>query len=556
VPIKTQSMAPKKEDLKETANGQGLLESANTKSRTWYHGTSTKMGRLIAKDRAIIPGKMAQQDMADARGDSDRVYLTKDVNIAEQYARRRGKGRAIVEVEGGNIDWSKAEPDLEVLMWMYQNWNADKRAGSEEFLTPEDIAAAYGPDRMSTIRERSSTWQKIVEWIKKDSPEKVSKEWEEFGSKRFWDDMPGLVIEALPRGTPLWNSIMDQAWSISVPGPVSVKRVLVGNTEKDTKKEVPITEAAQSQLLDDIDVSSIDTGKAVRGYLYHGSKTDGIEELDPYPPTYDGSLGWGLYLAEKPEARNYGKYVYRVPVELKNPFRIEHRPIQNDPRGKSIETLIDAELLSTLESKGQSFNEWYEKWAGYGAEYERPHGKDVDDVIKEDGTLPQAFLNWLKEEDRGLAAEIAKHLVQIDKWYGESIRVALAEAREKKDPDLYKTRSNELRKERQAKLEAINSQKLEELWDEWPANNIPIIPSSTLQGESVAPFWFLLGEEVIGCFDAGDMEGISPSVKEAGYDSMVVENLRSMSSFLGHEVVLFRSAIPDQVNGEPIRKDE
>ena len=308
--------------------------------------------------------------------------------------------------------------------------------------------------------------------------------------------------------------------------------------------------------LDDIDVQTMETGVAVKGYLYHGSRTDDIEELEPYAPSYDGSLGWGLYLAERMEAQNYGKYVYRVPVELKNPFRIEHNPIESDPRGDSIEEMIDSELLQALKEKGQSFKEWYEKWAGFGAEYNHPYGSDVDDVIDEKGELPEAFLDWMEEEDRGLAREIAKNLVQIDAWYGEEIKAALSEAREKNDHDLYKKRSNELSQERKAKLEAINSQKLEELWDEWPANNIPIIPSSTLVGENVPPFWFVLGDEIVGCFDAGDMESISPSVQKAGYDSMVVEGLRVNSTFLGHEVVLFRSAVPDQVNGKPIQHDE
>lgn len=319
-------------------------------------------------------------------------------------------------------------------------------------------------------------------------------------------------------------------------------------TPKTSKKTV--SEGAENQL-DDIDVSSIETNVAVKGYLYHGGKEDDIEELDPYTPSYDGSLGWGLYLAEEDEARNYGRHIYRVPVELKKPFRIEHAAIGADPTGDDMSTRINNDLLDVLRAKNTTFKDWYEKYAGFNADWEHPYGDDVGDAIDEDGQLPKEFIDWLDDEKTAQAQNIAKQIVAIDEWYSKAVKEAMAKGHE-----VYKVERSKLYEERKKKFEEANSEALENLWDEWPANNIPSIASSALVGEHVPPFWFVLGDEVIGCFDAGDMENISGDVREAGYDSMVVEGLRINSSFLGHEVVLFRSMEPDQVDGKPIEKAE
>lgn len=308
--------------------------------------------------------------------------------------------------------------------------------------------------------------------------------------------------------------------------------------------------------LDEIDVSTIGTGVPVKGNLYHGSKRDDLDELVPYSQSYKGGLGRGLYLAERLEAANYGRHVYRVPVDLKNPFRIEHRPVEADPQGDSVETIIDADLLDALKEKGIPFQDWYEKFAGFSAEYDRPFGADVSDAVEEDGTLPEAFIDWLEDQDKPQAQAIAKELAEFDTWYSSAIDTAMAEAKAKGDPALYQARMHTFTKERKARMDKINTAFLEELWDKWPANNIPMIASSIFTGESVAPFWFRLGDEVVGCFDSGDMESISPDVEAAGYDAIVVEGLRAHSSFLGHEVVVFEPQYPDQVDGQPIHREE
>jgi hypothetical protein len=322
------------------------------------------------------------------------------------------------------------------------------------------------------------------------------------------------------------------------------------------KSSISFGENFTPRDIKDIEVDSIQTDIPISGYLYHGSQNDDIEELEPRFTGYDGSLGWGLYLAEKEEAKNYGRHVYRVPVELKKPFRIEHNPIVANPTGKSIETMIDNNLLFSLRINNESFKDWYEKWAGYSAEYEHPYGSNVDDAIDENGNLPKAFINWLKKENRTMIADIAKKIVEIDKWYHSAISSALDQSRKMQDQDFYSKKSYEIYKERKRKLEAIGSDKLENLWDEWPENNIPIISGSILQGETVVPFWFFMGKEIIGCFDADGMENISSLVEKAGYDSIAVSGLRSMTSFLNHEVVLLRSATPDQVDGKPIAVDD
>lgn len=477
VPIKTQSMAPKKDkekkDINEAAGATAPLEG--------YHGSGSPMEM---NDISVMPKKREFSHHGSKYGG---FYLTAGTDSASYQAAKR------------YAEDSAARSGNEAKVY-----KITLKPGTKFFVNKD----AFGATRLSASKIQEyldQGYQAIYSTNSKPTPEIV---------------------------------VLDKSIIASI------------------EEQELLSEAVQAQQLEDIDVESIETGRPVKGYLYHGSREDDIEELEPYAPSYDGSLGWGLYLAEEPEAKNYGRHVYRVPVELKNPFRIDHRPIEADPTGDSIYTLIDADLLEALKEKGESFKDWYEKWAGFGAEYNQPYGQDVDDAIDEEGSLPEEFLEWLQEEDRALASEIAKHLVQIDDWYSEAIKNAMAEAREKNQPEVYKQAREKLYEERKTKLEAINSQKLEDLWDEWPANNLPIIPSSTLAGESVAPFWFILGDEIIGCFDAGDMESISPSVKEAGYDSMAVQGLRAFSSFLGHEVVLFRSAVPDQVNGEPIQRSE
>jgi len=500
VPLRTQSMATKK-DLKESVTATAPLDG--------YHGSG---GPLENNDISVM---LKKRDFSHHGSKYGGFYLTAGTDSSSyQSAKRYADDSAARSGNEAKVYKVTLKPDT-------------------KFFVNDD---AFGATRLSASKIQEylgQGYQAIYSTKSKPTPELVV-----------------LDKSAI-------SSIEEQTLLEESTNPTRARMWYHGTSAKAQKKDIPLAEStASSASLDEIDVNSIDTGVPVKGYLYHGSREDNIEELEPYTPSYDGSLGWGLYLAEEPEAKNYGKYVYRVPVELKKPFRIEHRPIKADPMGDSIETLIDDELLAALKEKGESFKDWYEKWAGFGAEYNQPYGQDVDDVIDEEGNLPEAFLDWMEEADRPLAAQITKHLVEIDEWYGEAIKSAMAEAREKKDPELYKTLTTKLREERKTKLEAINSQKLEDLWDEWPANNIPIIPSSTLAGESVAPFWFRLGDEIFGCFDAGDMESISPSVKEAGYDSMAVHGLRAFSSFLGHEVVLFRSAIPDQVNGEPIQRDE
>lgn len=212
-------------------------------AKVWYHGTSAKMGRSIAKDKQIIPGKMPQQDEADARGNANMTYLTSTSEVANEYARRRGKkgGRALITVELTDELLKKAEPDEEVLIWMYYNWDASSIYGNEEQMTPEDLRLAFGPDSEREIKSRIDIWDQVVEWIEGDAPKPVKDEWAD--AKKMAvpnDDVVYAVMEHLPRNSKLWNTLMAESWSIAVPGPIPVSRVVVSKTPSGKMEEVPL----------------------------------------------------------------------------------------------------------------------------------------------------------------------------------------------------------------------------------------------------------------------------------------------------------------------------
>jgi hypothetical protein len=309
----------------------------------------------------------------------------------------------------------------------------------------------------------------------------------------------------------------------------------------------------------DIRIEDIETGVPISGYLYHGSKEDDLEILQPKHPSYEGSLGFGLYLAEYGEASNYGQYVYRVPVHFKNPFKIGHSPIEVDPHHSG----IDENLLDVLAEKGETFASWLHEWSR-NVEIDHPHGDSWGDAVDHDGKLPNAFLKTLAPADRKriekfVADTHALNLAKKEKY--DSVRAELNKKYmaikneigdkewSRRFQELHKKHSNDFEEMTRAIVNSRHefdqahrdvSKMLESKWDEWPENNVPLLSDSVLVGEHVRPFWFMLGDQVVGVIDRDGMEDISSLVREAGYDALAVEGLRdNPGGFLNHEVVVF-----------------
>lgn len=309
----------------------------------------------------------------------------------------------------------------------------------------------------------------------------------------------------------------------------------------------------------DISVASIDTGDSIRGYLYHGSNKSDLDTLSPGWPPYDGGLGWGLYLAEKEEAANYGNHVYRVFVDAKRAFRLDHHSIMDDDE-------ISEELLAVLKAKNIDFNKWFSRWAS-DPEFDQPYGNNFYDIV-DDGKVPNEFMIWLKHEDAKAASELASYLKKLPAMNKE---VEIARKKENED---YQKKQSEVDNNqdrirltsdhiaRWAKIQSDIRDKYDpgksldvwsDYWDKWPANNIPIVPmDSVLTGEQVRPFWFIIGNEIVGVFDKNTMEDIGSMVQKANYDALIVEGLRENSSFVGHEVLVFEELAPDQMDGQSI----
>jgi GH24 family phage-related lysozyme (muramidase) len=305
-------------------------------------------------------------------------------------------------------------------------------------------------------------------------------------------------------GEDTWNTI----GSMVVSGPIPMDRVIKARKRKTLK----ILEINSKETFSDIDPYEISTGVPVKGFLYHGSKKDDIQVLEPRSPQYYGGLGSGLYLANIEEAANYGHYIYRVPIELKNPYVLEHSQMIYDHE-------ISYELIHVLSLKGMTFNDWYEK-ESRSPEFENPKGSDITDSLKiKNGTYeaPKDFVKWVMDKDG-----LKKNLKLLHDYL---------ESNNKPSREQY-TKSYNF---------------LDDLWTSWPENKVPSISmDSILNGETVYPFWYVLNGEVRGVFDSGDMEEIASNVQDAGYDSLVAYGLRQgSSSFDGHEIVFFDSVNPD-----------
>lgn len=296
-----------------------------------------------------------------------------------------------------------------------------------------------------------------------------------------------------------------------------------------------------SDATEDITVRDVETGTPVKGYLYHGSRTEDLDELRAQRPPYKGGLGYAVYLAEREEASNYGPYLYRVPIDLKNPKQLEPHQIEISPNE------IDSDLLSLLKEHKLTFNQWYEREAGYGAEFDHPFGS-FDDVVESEEGLPKAFLQHLSAADRTKAVDLSKQMRAINVDNDELLAKAAKEAGE--DREKYRELSGAAHTAWRQKRDQTKKsyEEIEQLWDAWDENNVPMIPSSVLNGENVPPFWYTLKDEVHGVFDDSAMEDVAGLVEGAGHDGLFVYGLRmGFSAFDHHEVLLFEDQKPDMV---------
>ena len=242
----------------------------------------------------------------------------------------------------------------------------------------------------------------------------------------------------------------------------------------------------------DIEVENIQTGKPFHGYLYHGSTSSGLKLLKPNNPAYSGGLGHALYLAEQPEAEFYGRHVYRVPVESKRPFVIKDPPSFEDFPFKSFGTTRNAQ---------------YAEWDKFGQEYEHPFGDSWTDCKE----VPKKFIDTLNSNEK-------TYLSGDRKSVSDDIEDAI-----------------------------------QEKWEDWEPNNIPVLPDTIFVGEQVAPFVFVIDDEVISVISESVAESLVEIVQSKGYDCLVISGIRFNHSRPGnHEVLMFKPLRPDQIDGQAI----